>query len=72
MNPQNKKIVWSLIQKKGDFLKGKLKPHPHHPIGRNPYAHICSLINDKFNCSYKDVPDDSVDKLKRFILEIQE
>ena len=33
-------------------------------MGRNPYAHICSLIKDKFNCSYKDVPDDSVDNLR--------
>ena len=41
MNEANKKSVWRFIQKHGDFLKDKLKPHPNHPNGRNPYAHIC-------------------------------
>ena len=31
MNEENRKIIWSLIQKQGDYLKEKLKPHPHHP-----------------------------------------
>ncbi len=70
MNQQNRKIVWSLIQKHGDFLKAKLKPHPNHPKGRNPYAHICTLINNYFNCSYKELPDDKVEELKVFIVKI--
>ena len=72
MNHQNKKIIWKIIQKKGDILTGKLKSHPNHPKGRNPYAHVCSMINQKFKCSYKDVPDVDIEKLKRFILEIQD
>ena len=70
MNDANKKYFWKLIQSHGDYLKNKLEPHPNHPNGRNPYAHICSLINQKFNCSYKDLSDDKVQELKRFILEI--
>tara|TARA_B100000963_G_scaffold313599_1_gene291648 strand:+ start:377 stop:595 length:219 start_codon:yes stop_codon:yes gene_type:complete len=70
MNENNKKIVWRFIQKHGDFLKDKLKPHPNHPNGRNPYAHICLLINQKFSCSYKDICDDKVEQLKKFILSI--
>ena len=70
MNEANKKSVWRFIQKHGDFLKGKLKPHPNHPNGRNPYAHICLLINQKFSCSYKDISDERVEQLKRFILSI--
>ena len=50
MNEANKKSVWRFIQKHGDFLKDKLEPHPNHPNGRNPYAHICLLINQKFSC----------------------
>ena len=46
MNEANKKSVWRFIQKHGNFLKDKLKPHPNHPNGRNPYAHICLLIKN--------------------------
>ena len=70
MNEVNKKIVWRFIQKHGDFLKDKLKSHPNHPNGRNPYAHICFLINQEFSCSYKDVCDGEVEQLKKFILSI--
>ena len=70
MNDNNKKKIWRLIQQHGDQIKNKLKPHPMHPKGRNPYAHICFLINQKFSCSYKDVCDSEVQKLKKFILSI--
>ncbi len=72
MNNDNKNFIWDLIQKRGDYLKNKLKPHPHHPQGRNPYAHICSLINQRFKCSYKEVPDKNIEQLKKFILNIKE
>jgi hypothetical protein len=71
MNESNKKIVWKLIQTHGDFLKNRLKPHPNHPKGRNPYAHICLLINQKFQCSYKDIPDEEIIVLKNFIIGIK-
>ena len=70
MNESNKKNIWKFIQKHEDFLKDKLEPHSKHPNGRNPYAHIFFLINQKFSCSYKDVSDDKVEQLKRFILSI--
>ena len=63
-------VVGNHLTAYGDFLKDKLEPHPNHPNGRNPYAHICLLINQKFSCSYKDVCDDEVEQLKRFILSI--
>ena len=53
----------------GIFLKDKLKPHPNHPNGRNPYAHICLLINQKFSCSYKDISDEKVEQLKKIYFE---
>ena len=51
MNEENSKLVWKVIQKQGDYLKDKLEPHPFHPKGRNPYAHICTLIKDNFQKS---------------------
>ena len=41
-------------------------------LGRNSYAHICSLIISKFGCSYKEVKSNKVLELKRFISEINE
>ena len=72
MNLENKKKVWSIIQRKGDQLIGGLKPHPFHPKGRNPYAHICSCIKNKFSCSYKDIPDSKIKELSHFIENINE
>ena len=40
MNDTNKKLIWKLIKNHGDYLKNKLKPHPNHQDGRNPYAHM--------------------------------
>ena len=70
MNKQNKNRLWKIIQKTGDLLLGNLNEHPNHPNGRNPYAHICLLINQKFSCSYKDISDEKVEQLKRFIMSI--
>ena len=72
MNDLEKKEIWNLITTRGDFLKGKLKDDPRHPLGRNSYAHICSLIISKFGCSYKEVKSNKVLELKRFISEINE
>ena len=71
MDESNRKRIWKIIQKHGDFIKDRLQPHPHHPKGRNPYAHICSLITDHFNCSYKDVQNSRVEDLEKFILKIE-
>ena len=66
-----KKEVWKLIQKKGDELKGTLPNHPKHAYGRNPYAHISSLINEEFGCSYKDVDRENIENLVNFIKSIK-
>ena len=36
--------LWQRIKEVGDYLKNKLPPHPNHPEGRNPYAHIAMCI----------------------------
>jgi hypothetical protein len=67
MNEENKKIIWSEILKAGDFLKNKLPEHPHHPKGRNSYAHVSLEIKNKFNQSYKDLPDKIIKEVTDYI-----
>ena len=66
MNKENKKFLWSEIIKAGDFLKHKLPNHPNHPK-RNPYAHVASEIKNKFQKSYKDLSDEKIDDVRKYI-----
>jgi len=61
------KKLWGEILKAGDYLKNKLPDHPSHPKGRNPYAHVALEIKNKFNMSYKDLPDEQYEKVIDFI-----
>ena len=72
MNEENKKIIWKLIQKTGDELKGKLPEHPSHPKGRNPYAHIALEIKNHFGMSYSDISDERIPELEKFIFYIRD
>ena len=67
MTPENKKKLWSEILNTGDFLINKLPEHPNHPKGRNSYAHVALEIKNKFNMSYKDLPDDRYDSVLDFL-----
>ena len=71
MNEYNKKILWSLIQEAGDYLNGKLPELSNHPRGRNPYAHIALEIKNHFGMSYRDIEDDKIPELEKFIEFIQ-
>ena len=72
MNEENTRLVWKIIQTHGDYLKDKLEPHPFHPKGRNPYAHICLLIKNSFQESYRDIPDEKLNELVSFIKNIRD
>ena len=67
MNKENTRLVWKIIQTHGDYLKDKLEPHPFHPKGRNPYAHIAICVKNKFNASYKDIDDKKLDEVIKYI-----
>ena len=67
MNLKNKKYLWSLIQSTGDFLVGKLPSHPNHPKGRNPYAHVALRVKNRFGFSYKDLPDERLPEVIKFL-----
>tara|TARA_A100001234_G_scaffold203953_1_gene198494 strand:- start:501 stop:725 length:225 start_codon:yes stop_codon:yes gene_type:complete len=67
MNKNNKKILWQIIQEAASYLQGKLSEHPHHPNGRNAYAHIALSIKKKFKVSYKDIDDEKLNEVIKYI-----
>ena len=56
-----------MIQEAGDYLVGQLPDHPHHPKGRNPYAHVALCVKDKFDNSYKDIPNEKFNDVVNYI-----
>ena len=67
MSPDNARKIWSLILEAGDYLQGQLPDHPNHPKGRNPYAHVAICIKNKFNASYKDIEDEKMEDILKYI-----
>ena len=67
MNDENSKKIWIYMQGAGDKLLGKLPPSRYHPKGRNPYAHIAICVKKKFGQSYKEIPDNRIDEVIRYI-----
>ena len=67
MNKENKSKLWKKIQEAGDHLVGQLPDHPHHPKGRNSYAHVALCVKEKFQMSYKDIPDEKFDEVLVYI-----
>ena len=67
MNKENAEKLWKIIQGAGDYLQGRLPNHPNHPNGRNPYAHVAICIKNKFDSSYKDIPDNKYEEILRYI-----
>ena len=72
MNEDNRKYLWSCIQKAGDYLEGQLPDHPNHPKGRNPYAHVAICVKSKFSASYKDIEDEKFDEVVKYINFLRE
>ena len=67
MNKENASKLWKMIQEAGDYLQGQLPDHPNHPKGRNPYAHVALGVKNRFNLSYKDIPDSKFDEVVEYI-----
>ena len=67
MSPENSQKLWKMIQEAGDYLVGQLPEHPNHPKGRNPYAHVALCVKEKFNASYKDIPDEKYTEVFNYI-----
>ena len=67
MNEDNRRKLWVLIQEAGLYLLDQLPSHPNHPKGRNPYAHVALCVKEKFENSYKDIPDEQFDEVVKYI-----
>ena len=67
MTPENSKKLWKIIQEAGDYLNGQLPDHPNHPKGRNAYAHVAICIKNRFENSYKDIPDERFNEVIDYI-----
>ena len=60
------------MQEAGDYLKEQLPDHPNHPKGRNPYAHVALCVKEKFKASYKDIEDEKLDEVVKYISFLKE
>jgi hypothetical protein len=67
MNKENASKLWKMIQEAGDYLHGQLPDHPNHPKGRNAYAHVAICIKNRFENSYKDIPDERFNEVIDYI-----
>ena len=67
MNKENTNRLWKIIQEAGDYLLNQLPEHPNHPKGRNPYAHVAICVKNKFKASYKDIPDEKINEVLKYI-----
>ena len=67
MNKENSYKLWKNIQEARNYLTGKLPDHPSHPKGCNPYAHVAICIKEKFQLSYKDIPDEKYSEVLEYI-----
>ena len=72
MNKENASKLWKIMREAGDFLKGKLPNSPYHPKGRNPYAHVALEIKNKFQMSYKDIPDEKINEVITYIQHLKD
>ncbi len=72
MNKENSSTIWKLIQQTGENLKGRLPAHPNHPRGRNPYAHVALMVKNHFGMTYKDIPDDKINEIIKYLNHLRE
>ena len=67
MNKINSSKLWKIIQEAGNYMHGQLHDHPNHPKGRNAYAHVAICIKNRFENSYKDIPDERFNEVIDYI-----
>ena len=72
MNKENASKLWKMIQEAGDYLQDQLPDHPNHPKGRNSYAHVALCVKEKFENSYKDIPDEKFYEVLNYINFLKE
>lgn len=71
MSPDLRKQIWAEMQATGDRLRGVLPVDPWHPQGRNPHAHVAGCVKERFGFSYKDLPDERADEVRKYLVELE-
>jgi len=71
MSPDLRKQIWAEMQATGDRLRGVLPVDPRHPQSRNPHAHVAGCVKERFGCSYKDLPDERADEVRKYLIELE-
>jgi len=56
-----------MIQEAGDYLLGQLPSHPNHLKEETPTPHVALCVKEKFENSYKDIPDEQFDEVVKYI-----
>jgi hypothetical protein len=72
MNKQNQKIILESIREAAASLSGLLPDSHKHPHGRNPYAHIPTVIRATLGLSYKELGDEYFDAVMLTIKHCRE
>jgi len=67
MNKVNSRKLWKIIQEAGLYLHDKLPNNLNYPKGRNSYAHVSLCVKEKFENSYKDIPDEKFQEVVDYI-----
>ena len=66
MNKANSSMLWKVIQKAGDDLNGQLRIiQTTQKVETLMLMLLC--VKEKFNASYKDIPDEKFDEVVNFI-----
>lgn len=67
LSPEVRKHILEAVRNAAEQLEGKLPPHPMHPKGRNPHAHVFERIRTAMGKSYKDCDDWEASRILRII-----
>jgi hypothetical protein len=69
MNKSNKQIIREAINTAASDMAGKLPESSKHPKGRNPHAHIATVLKAFLGKSYTDCADYKVEYILQLITE---
>jgi hypothetical protein len=72
VNKENRKILKEAIDSAASHLTDKLPQSPRHPTGRNPHAHIATVLKGLLGHSYTECPDKDVPALLDLIVRIRD
>lgn len=67
MDNYHRDIIHIHVKQAAKKIDGLLPAHPSHPEGRNPMAHIYSVIQEMMGCPAKECSVDRIDDILNII-----